>query len=131
MAYVLDTSAILAVLFSGEGAERVVDLLRAAAVNGRSQVLVPFTAMEELELYLLRRPSLPADRVLTLVEDWAIEIVESYPQWRHEAVRLQATLNLPPSIAWASSLALLHNARLVYQDPAFDGVPGVKGIKLP
>lgn len=131
MAYVLDTSAILAVLFSGEGAERVVGLLRAASVNGRSQILVPFTAMEELELYLLRRPSLPADRVLTLVEDWAIEIVESYPQWRHEAVRLQATLNLTPSIAWASSLALLHNARMVYQDAAFDGVPGVEGIKLP
>ena len=130
MGYVLDTSAILSVLFSGEGAEKVVELLK-ASMHGTSRVLVPFTAMGELEVYLLRRVSLPVDRVLALVEGWAIEIVESYPQWRHHAVRLQTTLNLPPSIAWASSLALLHNARLVYQDPAFDGIPGVEGIRLP
>ena len=43
--------------------------------------------MEELELYLLRRLPGQVDQVLAQVEGWRIEIVESYPQWRHEAVR--------------------------------------------
>lgn len=127
--YVIDTSAVLAVLVSGAGADKVVSTLRAAA-RQEARAMVPFTVMAELELELLRHAPGHIDQVLALVEAWPVEIVESYPQWRHEAVRLQAAFKLPAAIAWAASLALLHSAQLVHQDPAFEAIPGLAGIKL-
>ncbi len=131
MAYVLDTSAILTVLITIEEADKVVDLLRAAGKQGETRVLVPFTVMEELESYLLRRVPEKADRVLAQVEGWPTEIVESYPQWRHEAVRLQATFGVPLAVAWPAALALLHNAQLVHRDAAFDDIPDLTHIRIP
>lgn len=60
-----------------------------------------------------------------MVEAWPIEIVEAYPQWRREATLLRANLNLPRPVAWTAALALLHQAELVAQDPAFDSIPGL------
>ena len=130
MVWVLDASAILAVPLEAEGAEQVVSLLRGAAGQREARVLVPFTAMEELELYLRRHVPDEVDRVLALVEGWPVEIVESYPQWRHEAVRLQASLDLSPPVAWAAALALLHDAELVYQGPTFEAIPGLVRTKI-
>lgn len=125
MAYVLDASAILAVLLGDESAAQVVDLLQAAARQTKARVMVPFSALEELELFLLRRAPGHADRALAMVEAWPIEIVEAYPQWRREATLLRANLNLPRPVAWTAALALLHQAELVAQDPAFDSIPGL------
>lgn len=130
MAHVLDTSAVLSVLLTAEGAERVVEILRAAGTQEEARVLVPFTVMEELELYLLRRLPEQVDPVLALVESWPIEIVESYPQWRHETVRLQTMYSVPLTIAWPAALAFLHSAQLVHQNPTFDAIPGLRAIKI-
>ena len=130
MVWVLDASAILAVPLEAEGAEQVVSLLRSAAGQREARVLVPFTAMEEVELYLRRHVPDEVDRVLALVEGWPVEIVESYPQWRHEAVRLQASLDLSLPVAWAAALALLHDAELVYQDVTFEAIPGLVRTKI-
>lgn len=131
MVWVLDASAILAVPLEAEGAEQVVSLLRGAAGQREARVLVPFTAMEEVALYLRRHVPDEVDRVLALVEGWPVEIVESYPQWRHEAVRLQATFGVPPAVAWPAALALLHDAQLVHRDAAFDDLPGLTHIRIP
>ncbi len=57
--YVLDTSAIMCVLFQEDGAEMVMEILRKSA--GRPEqddaVLVPFIALMETEYWLLRRLS--------------------------------------------------------------------------
>ena len=94
------------------------------------RVLIPFTAMTELELYLLRRLPSHTDRILGLVESWPAQIVESDPQWRREAVRLQSSLGIPRLIAWPSALALLHHARLVHKELAYDTIPGLRGMKI-
>ena len=86
--------------------------------------------MAELELFLLRRLPGQIDETMGLVSSWPIQIVESYPQWRHQAVQIQAALNLPWPIAWVAALASLHQAQLVYQDPAIDAIPGISGMKI-
>ncbi len=105
-------------------------MVRGAGTHSDDRLLVPFTAMAELELYLLRRLPGQIDETMGLVSSWPIQIVESYPQWRHQAVQLQATLNLSWPIAWVAALASLHHAQLLYQDPAFDAIPGLKGMKI-
>ena len=130
MTYVFDSSAILAILLGDGGTEEAVGVLRGAGTAAGVQVLVPSTAMAELELYLLRRLPGQIDETMSLVSSWPIQIVESYPQWRHQAVQLQATLNLSWPIARVAALASLHQAKLVYQDPAFDAIPGLKGMKI-
>lgn len=127
----LDASAILAVLLGEEGAERVMEVLRAAARQEEVRVMVPFTALEEIEVFLLRRFPGEVGGLLALVESWPVQVPESYPQWSREAARLQATLGLSRPRAWAAALALLHDAELVHKDPALEGVPGLRQVRLP
>ncbi|MBI4339779.1 MAG: hypothetical protein HY680_07480, partial [Chloroflexi bacterium] len=56
-ARVLDTSAIMCVLFQEEGADQVVKVLEASRASSpeRSEVLLPFMALMETEYWLLRR----------------------------------------------------------------------------
>ena len=130
MAYVLDSSAILSVLLLADEADEVINRLRAASKGEDERVVVPFTVMNELELYLIRHLPDEVDQALALVEGWPVEIVESFPQWRREVVRLLATLDIEPNIAWPAALALVYNAKLVHQDTAFDVIPGLDRITL-
>ena len=135
--FVLDTSAILAVLSDEPGAERVTDLLsesaRAAeaALDG-DRALLPFMALMELE-YLTRRRfgAEEARRVLQLVRSWPVVLVDSDARWRHEAARVKSSTPLSVADAWISSLALLHDAILVHKDPELDAVDGLRAERLP
>ncbi len=133
--YVLDTSAIMCVLFQEDGAEMVMEVLRKS--HGQPEqvdapVLVPFIALMETEYWLLRRLSArEAEETLFLVENWPVEVQESSSDWRHEAARVKATASLSVADAWIASLAILHQSELVHKDPEFDQVDGLKMIRLP
>jgi len=129
--YVLDTSAVLAVLNDEEGIETVLDLLEAAH-SGGTLVYMPFMALMELEYLNLRRHSQEeTGRVLNLVEAWPVEIEHSTEEWRHEAARVKTTSPVSVADAWICSLARLLDAELVHRDPEYDAVPDLKVLQLP
>ncbi len=133
--YVLDTSAIMCVLFQEDGAETVMDVLRNS--HGQPEqvdapVIVPFIALMETEYWLLRRRTTrEAAETLFLVENWPAEVQESSSDWRHEAARVKATASLSVVDAWIASLAILHQGELVHKDPEFDQVEELRAMRLP
>ena len=128
--YVIDTTAILSIFFNGGDADQVLNLLRRLDGEPEKRVLVPFSVMAELEAYLALRLPGQMEQVMALVMSWPIEIVESFPRWRHQAAQLRAVQSVPWSIAWVAALAQLQDAKLVYLDPAYQGIPGIKGKKI-
>ncbi len=116
--YVLDTSAILTVLNSEEGADRVLRILdeaRSEEGKRRTSVYLPFMALMELEYLTLRVLSEPeTQQVITTVKAWPVELRESTEEWR-EAARVKATTGLSVADAWICGLAGLLGAELVHK----------------
>ena len=130
--YVLDTSAILCVLFEEDGTHQVVEIIQTARAQPQTDLLVPFIALMETEYRLLRQLApREVEEALILVESWPIRVRESTPEWRHEAARVKATSRLSLADAWVSSLAILHRGQLVHKDPEFDQVDGLEMLRLP
>jgi predicted nucleic acid-binding protein len=141
--YVLDTSAILAVLYEESGAERVMALLGPPAAemelheptDAADDVelpLLPFMALMELEYLTRRRVGAgEAYRALQLVQAWPVVLAESDAAWRHEAARVKASTSLSVADAWIGALALLHEAVLVHKDPEYDALEGLLAERLP
>jgi predicted nucleic acid-binding protein len=134
--YVLDTSAIMCVLFQEEGADRVVEILDAAKNNegeDQAKALIPFIALMEVEYWLRRRLSpREMETTLFLVESWPSQLIESNPQWRHEAARVKATASLSLADAWIAALAILNQGQLVHKDPEFEQLSTrLKMLRLP
>ncbi|HUP43326.1 MAG TPA: PIN domain-containing protein [Thermoanaerobaculia bacterium] len=140
--YVLDTSALLAVVQDEPGGLEVLEIL-AGGVAGEVHeppadetdappVFLPFIALMELE-YKLRRRGGPyeAERQSAVIRAWPVELVESSPRWRHAAAQLKATYPLSLADAWIASLAVLRSARLVHRDPEFDAIDGLRSLRLP
>ena len=126
--FVLDTSAILSVLFEEDGADRVEELL-----SGKdSDVFVPFIALMEAEYRLLRVMSRDeVEGVLLMVESWPVQVQESTPEWRRQAASVKAQGGLSVADSWVAALAILTDGELVHKDPEFDGVEGLKAVRLP
>ncbi|MFH1141751.1 MAG: PIN domain-containing protein [Chloroflexota bacterium] len=133
--YVLDTSAIMCILFQEEGADQVVELLEAARLapgQERPWVLLPFVSLMEVEYWLLRRLSpREVERNLVLVENWPAQVQESSPGWRHQAARVKAGARLSVADAWIAALAIQEGGVLVHKDPEFDQVGGLQSLRLP
>lgn len=128
--WVLDTSAVLAVLFDEPGNNEARILLEGGR-EGDAHIYMPFLALMEVEYLLLRR--LPAEQVtsaLALVENWPMTLVESSTDWRHKAASVKARGGLSLADSWAASLALSLNAELVHCDGEFDSVPGLMARNL-
>jgi len=129
--YVLDTSAILAVLNNEEGVETVLGLLETA----RSQnelIYLPFMVLMELEYLSLRKyEHTETQQVLNLVEAWPVRIEHSTDEWRHAAALVKAGCRVSVADAWICSLARLMNAELVHKDPEYDAVSDLKVVRLP
>ena len=113
----------------------MVEILDAAGNRGvqdETLVLVPFISLMETEYWLRRRlPAREVETTLLLVESWPIQVMESMPEWRHEAALIKATVSLSLADAWIASLATLHQGELVHKDPEFEGVAGLKMLRLP
>jgi len=150
--YVLDTSALLAMLRDEPGAARVLEILGSSLDSSRSvvhepatpygadswapaeeaPVYLPFIAVMELEYRAERLwGRYQADRLSALVRAWPVELVESSPLWRREAAAVKAGHRLSLADAWICSLALIQNARLVHRDPEYDAVRGLEVVRLP
>lgn len=128
--YVLDTSAILAVVLGESSGRAVVELLRQAR-QGKKSIALPFMALMEAEYKLLRKFRREEVRSsLATVRGWPAEVVESNENWRHEAARLKAGGGLSLADAWMAALALLGDAELVHKDPEFDRIAGLRSVKL-
>lgn len=147
--YVLDTSALLAMLRAEPGAEQVLEIL-GSGVGGevhepvvpyasgdseaaeRPPVYLPFVAVMELEYRAERLwGRYRADYLSALVQAWPVELVESSPLWRRRAAGVKASHRLSLADAWICSLALLQRARLVHRDPEYDAVRGLEAVRLP
>jgi uncharacterized protein with PIN domain len=80
--YVLDTSAVIAVLFHEAGAERVLQIIEGDPSEAdRPDVVLPFIALMEVECWLHRRlTGTQTQQVLLLIDNWPVQVVESTPQ---------------------------------------------------
>lgn len=128
--YVLDTSAVLSVVLDEPDQRRVVSVLNDAR-NGGSTVAIPFLAMMEVEYTLARR--FPTESVATwmrLVREWPVSVVESYPDWGHEAAGIKSRGGVSLADAWMAALALLSGSTLLHKDPEFDSVPNLRSMRL-
>ena len=131
MAYVLDTSAVLAVLLAEPGREPLVKLLEEESAGAGRGILMPFMTLMEMQYRLMR--SVPAGDALTavrLVEAWPVQVVESNPTWRQRAAELKSRGGLSLGDAWIASLAFLRDAELVHRDQQFDRVEGLRALHL-
>ena len=129
--YILDTSAVLAVLNDETGAQTVLGLLEAAS-GGEAVVYLPFMTLMELEYLSLRQHGEEETRrVLNLVEAWPVELEYPKREWLHEAARIKAMGVVSVADAWICSLAPLLKAELVHKDPEYDEVPDLKALQLP
>lgn len=128
--YVLDTSAVLAVVLGEPERRPVLDVLDQAR-RGRASVGLPFLALMESEYKLLRwfQPDEVAASLL-LIEGWPAAVIESNANWRHEAARVKAEGGLCLADAWMAALAMLSGAQLVHKDKEFDRVAGLRSVKL-
>lgn len=123
--FVLDTSAIIAVLRNEPERPLVVSVLETARASG-ARVQVPFLVLMELE-YLLLREHAPADvdGYLGLVSNWPVSIVESSLEWRRAAAAVKAAGNISVVDAWVAALGLLTDAEVLHKDRQFEGVSGL------
>ena len=124
-AFVLDTSAIIAVLRNEPERPLVVSVLETARASG-ARVQVPFLVLMEVE-YLLLREHAPADvdGYLGLVSNWPVSIVESSLEWRRAAAAVKAAGNISVVDAWVAALGLLTDAEVLHKDRQFEGVSGL------
>jgi predicted nucleic acid-binding protein len=128
--YVLDSTAILAVLLS-ESEEASVTGLLSRAARDEVSIAVPFIALMEAEYRLLRLFDRTEVRSsIAYMEAWPTEVVESTEAWRHEAAHVKARGSLSLADAWIASLALMLDAELVHKDREYDTVPGLRSVRL-
>lgn len=122
--YVLDTSAVMCLLFDRPGADVVEQIL-----EGDEPVALPFIALMEARYVLMR--GLPAERVSQLIatlRSSQAEIPESSPAWGEMASRIKAGGGLSLADAWMAALALMRGARLAHRDPEFNRVAGLQSL---
>ncbi len=132
--FVLDTSALLAYLYDEPGITELADLLEHAASKKRDspKLYLPFMSLMEIEYLLLRRQGrVRAEQILSILNAWPAERVESHERWRHAAAHVKASSSLSTADAWIASLALMLNARLIHKDPEFENVASLQMLQLP
>jgi ribonuclease VapC len=118
-AFVLDTSALLALRGDEPGADRVEKLL-ARANKKQCRLLVSFMTRMEL-LYLIRREEGEEAvlEALRLIDTFAVEWVSCEPEILEIASLLKAQGRLSVADSWIGATAIVCEATLVHKDPEF------------
>ncbi len=129
MAFVFDSSAVLALLLGEPGAERVAEILERAR-DDEDEIFLPFMTLMEVRYRLLRDFAAQAGIGTAIVSSWPARVEESNPRWRESAARVKARGGLSLGDAWIAALALMHDAELVHKDPEFDRVEGLRSLRL-
>ena len=126
MAYVLDTSALITYLYDEPDADRVEAVLRQP-----DSLLVPFMTVMEAR-YVLSRVFPPArvSQIIETLRGSGLSIIESSPAWGVVAADVKTRGGLSLGDAWIASLALMHDAELLHNDPEFDRVEGLRSCRL-
>jgi predicted nucleic acid-binding protein len=124
--YILDTSAVMALLFEEDGASTVSDI-----IYGPDRVSLPFICLMEVEYRLLRFKPEIVEESLNRIDGWPIDIAESYYTWRRTAAQIKARGRISVADSWAAALALQRDAALVHKDPEFDAVADLQVVRLP
>jgi predicted nucleic acid-binding protein len=116
--YVLDTSAILALMEDEDGADRVEEILRGG------EVLLPFPVLLETYYITLQERSEPvADeryallRYLSATEIWSVDEPTLLT-----AARLKARFRVSFADALIAAFAVRSSAVLVHKDPEFEAL---------
>jgi predicted nucleic acid-binding protein len=83
--------------------------------------------------YILRRQlsGTEVERTIATLREWPVAIIESSGEWGRQAALVKSRGGLSLADAWIAALALLQDAELVHKDPEFDGVEGLRALKLP
>lgn len=113
--YVLDTSAIFAMMRLEPGAERVRDLIAGEKQN----ILLPWVVMYEVYYITIREAGLlnARKRYLTL-RDLPVTIVwQENETYLLSAARIKASHRLSVADSWIVAIAEQENAILVHKDP--------------
>ena len=116
MPYVLDSTAVLALLLGEPEAVRVADLIEKVQA-GEDELLMPFMTLMEVRYRLLRDFPSEASAAGAVVNSWPAHVEESNSRWREAAARVKARGGLSLADAWIAALALMHDAELVHKDP--------------
>jgi ribonuclease VapC len=118
-AFVLDTSALLALRSDEPGADRVETLL-SQAKKSQCRLFVSFMTRMELLYCVWREEGEEAAReALRLIDSFTIEWVTCEPGILEAASRLKAQAGLSVADSWISATAILREATLVHKDPEF------------
>ena len=129
--YVLDTSALLTLRSDEAGASRIMTLLDEAA-SGSTVCYGCFVSLMEVLYRVWKNEGETAGRA-------AYQKCKSLPiEWIHESIELleraamvKATHPFSFADAWIAATALELDATLVYKDPEFENLPGLKEERLP
>lgn len=126
-AWVLDTSALLALKGDEPGAGQVEKILRRGGRQGR--VFISFMSVMEYS-YVLRRVEgkEKADEAYLLLKQLPVRVLESSEPLALSAARIKAIYPLSVADAWVAATAQHLGAVLVHNDPEFD--PLKKEISL-
>lgn len=122
--YVLDTSAILALLGDEPGAERVERLLRGARAGRHGLLVCSITLMELFYTALRARGEDVAVRLVALVKAWPVEWAYPDEKVLLQAGRLKAFYRLSVADALIAAVAKMQPAILVHKDPELDALRG-------
>jgi len=132
VAYVLDTSAWLALIEDEEGADRVQDILESTG-SASVQVFVSFMSfMEVFYITLQERDLEEAENRVRLMESLPIIRVESTVPLGLTAGKMKARYPISVADAWIAALAKDKDAVLIHKDPEYDQIDDeLQAIRLP
>ena len=130
--YVLDTSALLALIGEEQGTDIVQNLLQRAE-SKEIAILVSFISFMEVSYITLKeRDESEAQERLRLMKALPILRVESTEALGVVASQFKASYRISVADAWIAALAKGRNAILVHKDPEFEQVEiEIKVLKLP
>lgn len=130
--YVFDTSAIFVYTESGEGSDRVENILTLAS-KGRCEIFISFISL--MEIYYVSWQNKGEDiakESVVLVKSLPIQIVESNERLILSAGRIKANHKLSVADAIVAATAIERSAVLVHKDPELEAVSKyVKTLSLP
>jgi predicted nucleic acid-binding protein len=130
--YILDTSALFALIEDEAGADAVQSILE-AAISDQVEVLVSFMSFMEVFYITMQERDIQEARIrVSLMQSLPIKRVESTASLSVTAAGLKAKHRISVADAWIAALALDMNAVLVHKDPEFEQIePQLKVLELP
>ncbi len=113
--YVLDTSAVFAMMRMEPGAERVRDLIASETQN----VILPWVVMYEIYYLTIRESGqLNARKRYLTLRDLPVTIIwQENETYLLSAARIKASYRLSVADSWIMAIAEQENAILVHKDP--------------